>query len=140
MDTRLRPQPGPLRLPPPSALNRPFWDGCAEGELRFVRCRSCGTPDFPAAPFCRTCQSEDLRWETGAGLGTIYSWTVVRRPATPDLVTPYAPCIVELDEGYSMLTNVVDADVTEIAVGLRVRVVFHAVGDERTLPCFTPIR
>jgi uncharacterized OB-fold protein len=138
METRLRPQSGPLTLPPPSTLNEPFWDGCARGELRFVRCRRCGAPDFPAAPFCRACQSEDLTWEAGAGTGSVYSWTVVHRPATPQLITPYAPAIIDLDEGNSMLSNLVDLDVADVSVGLRVSVVFHRVADDRMLPYFAP--
>ena len=31
-------------LPQVDDLNRPFWDGCAAGELRLQRCAGCGRP------------------------------------------------------------------------------------------------
>jgi uncharacterized OB-fold protein len=135
---QLVPQPGPLPLGPPSALAQPFWEGAAAGELRYPRCSVCGKADFPAAPNCRFCLSAALVWEVSAGLGTVYSYTVVWRPVTPDFVTPYAPAIVELDEGYSIMTNLVGLDSDDLAVGLRVTVGFEVVTDGPTLPYFRP--
>jgi uncharacterized OB-fold protein len=50
---------------------------------------------------------------------------------------PYAPAIVTLDEGYQMLTNIVGVAPADLAIGMPVRVRFHAVGDDVTLPYFT---
>ncbi len=132
-------QPGPLPLGPPSASALPFWEGAATGELRYIRCSECGAADFPAAPHCRYCLSDALSWEVSAGLGTVYSYTVVWRPVTPAYVTPYAPAIVELDEGYSLMTNLVGLDSDDLAVGMRVQVEFDAIGEGRTLPYFRPV-
>jgi uncharacterized OB-fold protein len=78
-----------------------------------------------------------LRWTPGGGAGEIYSWTVVHRPVTAEFDPPYAPAIVTLDEGYQMLTNVVGVAPGDLAVGMRVRVQFHSVGTDVTLPYFT---
>jgi hypothetical protein len=78
-----------------------------------------------------------LRWEQSGGVGEIYSWTVVHRPVTADFQPPYAPAIVTLDEGYQMLTNLVGVAPDELAIGMRVRVEFHAVDGGVTLPYFT---
>jgi uncharacterized OB-fold protein len=134
----LVPQPGPLPLGPPSAAALPFWEGAVAGELRYPRCSTCGHADFPAAPNCRFCLADTLVWEVSAGLGTVYSYTVVWRPVTPDFVTPYVPAIVELDEGYSMMTNLIGLDSDDVAVGLRVTVAFEAVREGPTLPYFRP--
>jgi uncharacterized protein len=115
-----------------------FWAGCAARELRFIRCGACNRPDFPPAGHCRECLSTDLRWEVSAGLGVLYSWTVVWRAPTPDLRTPYAPAIVDLDEGYRMLTNLVGIDSEAITPAMRVQVAFTAVGGGHELPCFRP--
>jgi len=56
---------------------------------------------------------------------------------TPEFTPPYAPAIVTLDEGYQMLTNIVGVSPDELAVGMRVRAEFHAVGPDVTLPYFT---
>jgi uncharacterized OB-fold protein len=131
-------QPGPLPLGPPSALALPFWEGAAAGELRYPRCSACGKADFPAAPNCRFCLSDALVWAVSAGQGTVYSYTIVWRPVTPAFVTPYAPAIVELDEGYSIMTNLIGLDSDDVAVGLRVTVDFGALTDGPTLPYFRP--
>jgi uncharacterized OB-fold protein len=58
---------------------------------------------------------------------------------TPDFVTPYAPVIIDLDEGYQMLSNLVGCTVADVRVGLRVEVEFHPVVKDRTLPYFRPL-
>jgi uncharacterized OB-fold protein len=135
----LVPQPGPLPLGPPSTAALPFWEGAAAGELRYPRCSACGKADFPAAPHCRFCLEDALVWEVSAGLGTVYSYTVVWRPVTPAYITPYVPAIVDLDEGYSMMSNLIGLDTDDLAIGLRVTVDFEALREGPTLPYFRPV-
>jgi uncharacterized OB-fold protein len=135
----LLPQPGPLPIGPPGRDNAPFWAGAAEGELRYVRCTACGRADFPAAPHCRFCLEYALAWEVSAGLGSVYSYTIVWRPVTPDFVTPYAPAVVLLDEGYAMMTNLIGLDTEDVKVDQRVRVDFADVSEGPTLPYFRPV-
>lgn len=133
----LRPQSGPV----PHASSQasvPFWQGCASGELRYQRCRPCGAANFPPTEHCRECLSAELSWMRSGGVGEIYSWTVVYRAVTPQFEAPYAPAIVTLDEGYQMLTNVIGVAPSDLTIGMRVSVQFHAVGDGLTLPYFAP--
>ncbi|OBI46688.1 Zn-ribbon domain-containing OB-fold protein [Mycobacterium colombiense] len=132
----LRPQTGPVPHAS-SQFSRPFWEGCRCHELRYQRCAACGSANFPPTERCRQCLSEDLSWQRCGGGGEIYSWTVVYRPVTTEFEPPYAPAIITLDEGYQMLTNVVGVPPEVLAVGLRVRVEFHATGPDVTLPYFT---
>jgi uncharacterized OB-fold protein len=132
----LQPQAGPVPHAS-SQLSLPFWQGCQSGELRYQRCTACGQSNFPPTEHCRQCLSAELRWERSGGLGEIYSWTVVHRPVTAEFQPPYAPAIVTLDEGYQMLTNIVGVAADDLAIGMRVHVQFHAVGDDVTLPYFT---
>lgn len=134
----LRAQTGDLPLPRPTAVSQPFWDGCARGELLFQRCGRCAAVGFPPSEHCRACLARALVWEAGGGRGELYTWSVVRRPVTPAFEVPYAVAVVTLDEGYQMMTNIVDAAVDQLRVGLRVRVVFHQVGDGLYLPYFAP--
>lgn len=132
----LQPQAGPV----PHASSQdsvPFWAGCRSKQLRYQRCAACGRANFPPTEHCRQCLSEDLDWRQSGGAGEIYSWTVVYRPVTAEFEPPYAPAIVTLDEGYQMLTNIVGVPPEDIGVGLRVRVQFHDVGPDVTLPYFT---
>jgi uncharacterized OB-fold protein len=68
----------------------------------------------------------------------VYSWTVVWRPMTPAFTVPYAPAIVRLDEGFDMVTAIVDCAPDAIHDGQRVHIQFHAVDDVITLPFFAP--
>lgn len=132
----LNPQIGPV----PHARSRvsvPFWEACRAGELRYQRCQACGLSNFPPTEHCRQCLSDELVWTPSAGVGEIYSWTVVYRPVTAEFAPPYAPAIVTLDEGYQMLTNIVGVAPDELAIGMRVQVQFHPVGPDVTLPYFT---
>ncbi len=131
-------QPGPLPIGPTGRDNAPFWEGAAEGELRYVRCAACGRADFPAAAHCRFCLEYALGWQVSGGLGSVYSYTIVWRPVTPDFVTPYAPAVVLLDEGYAMMTNLIGLDTDEVKVDLRVSVDLVAVAEGPTLPYFRP--
>ena len=135
--TALVPQADGIPLPRTSPLTQPFWDGCRERRLLYQRCVACAEPVFNPAPVCPSCLSRELTWHESAGRGAIYSWTVAHRPMTPAFTTPYAPIIVDLDEGYQMVSNLVGGDTDVLAVGLRVRVAFHDVGT-MTLPYFTP--
>ncbi|MBM3658848.1 MAG: hypothetical protein FJW95_05005 [Actinobacteria bacterium] len=134
----LVPQPATIPPPYPSAHSAPYWEGAKQGELRFQRCSACGHAEFDPSIICRRCGHRELVWERSAGNGTVYSWTVVWRPQQPSFVVPYAPAIVDLDEGYQMLANVVGCDVADLAVGLRVTVEFHPVSDGFVLPYFRP--
>jgi uncharacterized OB-fold protein len=103
----------------------------------FQRCVNCGAAVFNPAPVCPRCHSQLLDWERSSGFGAIYSWTVAYRALSPKFTEVYAPVIVDLDEGYQMVSNVIGCDVADLTVDMRVRVEFHPVGD-MTLPYFTP--
>ncbi len=128
-----------IPLPRPTVVSKPYWDGCRRGELLFQRCRACSATVFNPAPACRQCLSSDLAWERSAGVGSVYSWTVVHRPQTPAFTVPYAVAIVDLDEGYQMMSNVIGCRPDDVAIGMRVRVEFRAIDDEITLPYFVPV-
>jgi uncharacterized protein len=137
--TALEPHPIGIPTPNPTVDSAPFWEGCKVGELRYQRCAN-GHSIFSPRTRCRVCLSGDLRWETSAGAGTIYSYTIVWRPQTQAFRTPYAPAIVDLDEGYQMLADIVGCDHEEVAVGMPVTVEFHPISEEFTLAYFTPRR
>ena len=53
---------------------------------------------------------------------------------------PYVVAIVELDEGWHMLTNLVECEPADVAIGMPVDVTFQKMSDEITLPYFKPRR
>ena len=127
-----------IPLPTPTPISGPHWDGCREGELRAQRCPHCEVWIFIPQPVCPNCLSGELEWVASSGRGQVYSYTIVHRPQQPAFDIPYVVAIVELEEGFTMLTNLVDCDPEDVAVGLPVEVVFRAMTDEITLPYFRP--
>ena len=136
--TALRPQQGDIPRPWPTPWSQPYWEGCRRGELLFQRCGACGGATHTPAALCSHCSSRDLSWERSSGTGSVYSWTTVWRPQTPAFEVPYTAVIVEMDEGWHILSNLVGCEHDAVHVGLRVAVEFHALDDEITLPYFRP--
>jgi uncharacterized OB-fold protein len=75
-----------------------------------------------------------------SGRGTVYSYTVARRPTArafePDV--PYVIAIVELAEGPHLTTNVIDCWPDDVRVGMAVEVAFDDVTEDVTLVKFKP--
>lgn len=128
-------------LPRITAETRPYWDGTAAGELRYQWCRDCRRPQFYPRVACAGCGGRALDWRRSAGRGIVHAVTVVHRAPSPAFRgdVPYAIALVDLDEGFRMLANVVDTDPAAVAIGTRVRLVFEQRG-EVALPQFTPER
>jgi uncharacterized OB-fold protein len=73
-----------------------------------------------------------IQWVEAKGKGTLYSYSVMRRVAEP-----YAIAYVTLDEGVTMLTNMVDCDLDRLRIGDPVRLVFKAAAGGEMIPMFT---
>jgi uncharacterized OB-fold protein len=119
-------------------LTKQFYDFCKQHELRFQRCKPCGAWRHVPREMCAECGSMEWEWEKSSGRGTVYTWTVVVRPMHPAFQTavPYAPVVVEMDEGVRLLSTVVDCPPEELEIGMPVGVSFQDVTDEVTLPKF----
>ena len=127
---------GPERkIPAPEANpeTRPFWEAAAQGRLLIKKCASCGKPHYYPRSICPFCGSDATEWLQASGRGAIYSYSVMRR-----VPVPYALAYVTLDEGVTMMTNIVDCDLDAICIGQRVQVVFKPSEGGPPVPMFTP--
>lgn len=122
-------------LPVPTDISRPHWDGAREGRLMVQHCPACKVHVFIPRRACPHCLGEGMDWVQSSGRGTIYSYTIIHRPPHPAFEPPYCAAIIELEEGWHMLSNVVGTDPASIAVGQTVQVEFLDCGDV-TLPVF----
>jgi uncharacterized protein len=113
-------------LPKPNATTKTYWDACAEGELRYQKCESCGTVQLIARSLCEHCQSQQLQWQTSQRLGTVLSFTTVYRAPLPvfKAQVPYAIVIVDMDEGFRVMANATPQVQSALAIGAKVRVGF----------------
>ena len=123
---------------PATWLTRPFWDACKQGRLTYQRCDDCGKAFFRPEVACPHCLSQAWTWRDSAGLGTLYSFSVSHRAPTPAFTAPFVFAAVDLDEGYSMFSNLIGLEIDDAKIGMRLQVVFHPLSDEMTLPLFRP--
>jgi uncharacterized OB-fold protein len=117
-------------LPRPNAQTQAYWDGCAQGELRYQCCAGCGHVQCIPRSLCEQCQSRDLQWRASTRMGTVLTFTTVYRaplPAFKDMV-PYVIAIVDMDEGFRVMANALpQTPQGEFAIGSRVRINFTDV-------------
>ena len=125
-------------LPEPTPTTQPFWDAAHRHVLSIQRCQSCGVHIFYPRPACPECGSVELEWNEVSGRGTLYSFTIARRPTARDFAdkVPYAIAIVELEEGPHLATNVVGCDPETLRIGQPLKAVFEDVSDEISLVHF----
>ncbi len=110
-----------------------YWTGCSQGVLLLKKCNACGETHFYPRAVCPGCLSGDTAWYTACGKGRIYSFSIMRRAAVP-----YAIAYVTLDEGVTMMTNIVDCGFDDIAIGQRVELTFRSTAGGQALPVFRP--
>lgn len=110
-----------------------FWNAAKEGLLCIKRCTSCKEPHWYPRALCPFCMGDTV-WASVSGSGTIYSVSVTRRPGP----VPYAIAYVTLDEGVTLLTNIVDCDLDSLRIGQRVDVCFKPAQGGALVPMFTP--
>jgi uncharacterized OB-fold protein len=128
-------------VPEPDDDSRPFWAGCAAGELRVQRCASCGHRRFPPRPLCPVCRSFDHDWEPMSGRGSVWSFTIPHPPLLGAYTeqAPYNVVVVTLDEEPTlrMVGNLVESpdgrldevDPHSVVIGEPVEVVFRPTSD-----------
>jgi len=135
-------QPATPAKPRPriDTVSRGFWDNARAQRLSVQRCDDCGHLHFPGSPVCPKCLSESQSWVPVSGRGTLLSWVRFHRAYwdgfRADL--PYLVCLVGLEEGPMLVSNIVDAAPEDLRIGMGVEVVFEAMDDEVTLPKFRP--
>jgi uncharacterized OB-fold protein len=127
-----------LPLPRTRGPAAEFYKFCKAHELRFQRCTDCGTWRHIPRDMCAKCGSFNFEWARSSGRGTVFSWTTVTQPMLPQFapLVPYAPAVIELDEGVRMVSWVTDVKPDDLALGMPVEVVFDDVTPEVTLPKF----
>lgn len=131
MDASIRPQPDH------DATG--YYDGLRQGKLMLKHCQDCDQPHFYPRELCPHCHSDALEWRESAGLGEVYSFTIVRKP--PPIMKgrePYAVALVQLDEGARMMAPLSGCDPETVQVGQRVRIGFSQADEDLVLPIFTP--
>ena len=126
-------------------LTRPYWEASARGELVRPVCNACAQNFFTPSLVCPKCLSADWTYQPSEGIGRVYSHTTVHRGPDPSWTVPYVLVVVDLDEGWTMLSRLLvappDESIPGSLIGLAVKVSF-VLEDRppfRTLPMFEPM-
>ena len=114
--------------------NKPFWEAAGQGRLMVGFCNACGENHYYPRSICPICYSTDTELKETSGLGQIYSFSVTRQSDPPHIIA-----YVTLNEGVTMLTNIVDCDAGTLRIGQRVRVHFVEAEDGCAIPMFSPL-
>jgi uncharacterized OB-fold protein len=122
-----------IPAPETNPETKPFWEAAAQGRLLVKKCVTCGQAHFYPRAICPFCGSDKTEWVTASGRGTVYSYSVMRR-----VPVPYALAYVTLEEGVSMMTNIVDCDLDAIRIGQPVTVAFKPTEGGPPVPMFRP--
>jgi Predicted nucleic-acid-binding protein containing a Zn-ribbon len=113
-------------MPEPTPVSAPFWEALAERRIRIQYSPSSGEYVFYPRTLAPRTLADDLEWREISGEGTLYTFTVARRPTAPfwaDQV-PQLLAVVQWDEGPRLTTELVNVDPDDIRIGMRVRPVF----------------
>ena len=87
------------------------------GKLGYQRCADCLAAIFYPRTLCPNCGSRALDWRESAGWGTVYATTALHsRNRDPRNVV-----LVDLDEGFRMMSRVEGVPAEEVEIGTRVR-------------------
>ncbi len=111
-----------------------FWEAAKQGTLLLKKCPKCKELHYYPRPHCPFCFHDQTEWVEARGTGVIYTYSVTRRAEIP-----YAFAYVTLDEGVTMMTNIVDCDLDAIRIGQKVKVVFKPTIDGPPVPMFAPL-
>jgi uncharacterized OB-fold protein len=119
-------------VPVPNDEDREYWEGAGRGELRIQRCRDCGLHQHYPRAVCSHCGGDAIEFVTASGLGTIYSFTVIRKNGIPPFRDrlPFVVAAVDLEEtGARILASMPNLAPQDARIGGRVRAAFRPVGD-----------
>lgn len=123
-------------IPAPTVYpdNTAFWEAAGEGRLLIGHCSECEVPHWYPRPVCPHCGGRKVVLQPASGRGTVYSVSVTRRGGP----SPFAIAYVTLEEGVTMMTNIVDCDLDTVRIGDAVQVVFKPSDGGPPVPMFRP--
>jgi uncharacterized OB-fold protein len=106
-----------------------------KGELAYQFSPESNAAVFYPRVICPFTGSDRLEWRVSKGMGTVHATTVVY----PQQGAPYNVALIDIDEGFRMMSRVEDIAPLDVRIGVRVKFRVHqAEGDEPPYPVFTP--
>ena len=128
-------------FPRPSPETAVYWEACRNHKLMIQKCSNCNHYQFYPRIICTECMSQNVEWIVASGLAEVSSFTIVRRPVSKAYAdeVPYVVALIKLDEGPTMKSNIVECDIDNVNIGMRVEVLFEDWSEEISIPKFRPV-
>ena len=109
-------------------------DHLERGELAYQFSPSANRAVFYPRVIAPGSGAADLEWRVSAGLGTVHATTVVH----PQEGAAYNVALIDMDEGFRLMSRVEEIAPTAVRIGQRVRFRVHRPGgDDPPYPVFT---
>ena len=131
-----------LLAPAATSVSSPFWTALENGELLMPECADCRHRFFPPQPACPNCLGQNIHWKAVVGQAAVKAVTVVHQPPAPGLTVPFALALVELHEGWVLMTHVVGIDPQEVVIDMPVQLRIERSGPDHSgapVPVFGPV-
>jgi uncharacterized OB-fold protein len=118
------------------ALHSPlavFRDYLAKGQLAYQHDAEPGRAFFYPRVIGPGSGNPDLTWRISTGVGTVYAVTVI----SPRGEAPYNVVLIDMDDGFRMMSRVEGIEVESIRIGMRVCArVHHPADGQAPYPVF----
>ncbi|MGE0223155.1 MAG: Zn-ribbon domain-containing OB-fold protein [Acetobacteraceae bacterium] len=113
-----------------------YLDHLKKGELAYQFSPSLNAAVFYPRVIAPKTGKADLEWRVSKGLGTVHATTV----NYPQQGEPYNVCLVDMDEGFRLMSRVEGIPALDVRIGMRVKFHVHNPGgDEDPYPVFTVV-
>lgn len=119
--------------PPINPETKPIWDATKEGKLLIAKCPDTGKHIWWPRRVSPFTGKTNMEYVQAKGTGVVYTYSVMRRSASP-----YCIAYVTLDEGPTIMTNIVNTDYDTVKIGMKVKLTFKDLNEEASLPLFEP--
>ncbi len=110
-----------------------FREYCEKGDLAYQVTEDGTAVFYPRLVAPKT--GGALEWKVSKGLGTVYATTTLH----PRNGEPYDVSMVDLDEGFRMMSRIENIDPSEVKIGMRVKMrMIPGTDDQPVYPVFDP--
>lgn len=110
-----------------AGVEQHYFQLLAQGTWHVPHCRACARIVFYPRQVCPHCGGDAFDWREPGGSGVVYAITVVRRAAAAG--GDYNVCLIDLDDGFRMMSCIEDVAPDAPRIGGRVRAVIRARGE-----------
>ena len=115
---------------PAKSARQIFLDGLEQGRLLYQYDEAAQRAIFYPREIGPSGQQDALTWRESRKMGCVYSFTVIHKAQTQKNIV-----LVDLDEGFRIMSTVVNCDPEALRIGMRVRTRIEEAEDGRRVVC-----